>query len=202
MNLVDIRIEIINYLSIKDIFNFLSIDQIGRFLLNDYSLWKKLALKYNLPLYPYPLNQIKDFKFNIKYYDLIGNKVNYLITQVADGYTININTYLYKKWISFDYLKQQLLISNITRLYKENLNNYYLENKKFLELYLSRASVHQRHYFALEFTVPKVYNSLLTSFIWTGITKEELYVFLFHFIYYININPLLIQECVSINLDL
>ena len=197
MNLIDIRMEITKYLSIQDIFNFISIDKIG-WLFQNYSFWKNLIIRYNIPLYPYPLNTLNHLKLNIKYYNNISNEVNYLIKSVMEGNTINLNIYV-KKSLSFVYLKHLLEISNINALYKENLNDYYLEHTHFKKLYISTVSPKQRNYFTLEFNVPKKYNSALTSFIWTGIYKDELYLFLFHFLYYINIDD--IEQCAPIKID-
>lgn len=192
MNLIDIRMEITRYLPIQDILYFLTIDKLGQ-LLNVYSYWYYILQDRKIPAYPNILLNINNIKLNIKHHEFIHQQVIYLINHIKLD-KININAFIGKRWISFYYLKHQLNISNLTSLYtnykykfNENLTNYHLDEKHFKTLYVSRASANQVHYFALAFKVPKRYNSALTSYGWSGLTKIELYSFLFHFMYYIDV---------------
>ncbi len=204
MHLFDIRSEISKYLDFKDIIHFISIDKLGQLLNHDYSYWKSITK--HIPNYPNLNHTIHDVKLNKHYHESIHHKVIILINNVKYGDKVNLNIYFNKIWISFFYLKHQLNISNMNNLYNnykyrfnENITEYDLEHKHFKKLYLSRSSKHQIHYFALKFKVPKIYNALLSSYCWVGLTVDELYSFLFNFAYYIDlINPILINQCLPL----
>lgn len=202
MDIIDIRMEIIKYLKIKDILNLLSIDQLSYKMRQNIYLWQMISR--DIPDYPKIKNTIQHIKTNIQRYQSIHQNVHMLIRQVKFS-KININEWLNKKWISFNYLKYHLNLVNVHELYQqykymfnENISSYHLDNKKFKKLYLYRSSPHQIYYFALKFIVPKHYNSALKSYTWTGLNAEEVYNFLFHFSYYIDVKYL--NQCVPIQI--
>jgi hypothetical protein len=171
MNILDIRKIIANYLTSDDLVNFISIDKLA-LTMNDYSFWKNKD-KYNLNI-----NDINELKNKVLTCDYIDIQINLLLN---NRHRINI----IDNDISFLYLFNTLELSDILTYYSDedsflNLLIYYeLDDKNLNEVYITYDNL----YYSLQFIVPNNYLCNLKSYTWSGITLNEMKLFLFHFLY-------------------